>query len=155
MRDDEEHLPSLESDDPAWVAARRREDAAGKRPAGQETAERLSSAVLGRIERHRAVLDLTCRSRHVARVLALSESVAVLPGVVLQVACEARPTAGGIGAGFWLLDGRLDEPVVIAACRCKAQHVLPVNRLISAARDATPGRPNRMPVRHVEATLDT
>jgi len=146
-------LPPLESDDPAWVAARRREWAAGKRPLGQEKPARLTSSAMGRIEPHRAVLDVICRGRHVARILVPDPDVALPTGVVLQVACEVRPVAGG-GFSFWPLDGYLGERVVIAACKCGHRHSLIVNWLVVEARRIKPGAPKRVDMRSVAAPID-
>lgn len=142
-------LPPLESDDPAWVAARRREIAAGKRPLGQEKPAGVSSTALSRIETHRAVLDLICRGRHVARVLVPDPDVKLPEGVVLTVACEPRPHESGLGWGWEPLDGWIDEPVLIPACRCGRPHTLPVNRLVAEARGVTPGAPKKMPIHRV------
>ncbi len=147
-------LPPLASDDPAWVAARRREWAAGQRPSEQEKPARLTSSALGAVETRRAVLDVRCRGRHVARVLVPDPDVALPTGVVLQVACEVRPVAGGLGFGWWPLDGYLGERVVIAACRCGHPHSLIVNRLVAEARGIKPGAPKRMDMRRVAAPVD-
>lgn len=144
----------LASDDPGWVAARRREWASGQRPEGQDLPKGLQSAALAKIETHRAVLDVLCRGRRVARVLVPDPDVALPAGVVLQVACEVRQTRGG-GHSFWPLDGYVDGEAVIAACRCGRSHKLAVNRLIAESRQSTPGQPIRVDLRRVLAHRET
>lgn len=146
----DEPLPPLESDDPEWVAARRREHAAGRRLGNQDRPKGLSSSALTKVDPGRAVLDIVCRGRHVGRVLVPDPDVALPEGVVLQVACEARVTGGG-GVAFWPLDGYIDAEVVIAACRCGRRHSLLVNRLVAEGRGRRPGAPKRVDMRRVAA----
>ena len=142
-------LPPLESDDPAWVAARRRETADGRRSDNALSPTGLVSGPLGQVETPRAVLDVVCRGRHVARVLVPDPEVALLPGVILQVACEARRTAGG-GLSWWPLDCYVNGEVVLAVCRCRrASHRLSVNLIVSIARDRAPGSPRTVSVGRV------
>jgi hypothetical protein len=151
---DNEPLPPLESDDPAWVAMRRREWASGSRPEGQAKKRGLASSALAKVEPHRAVVDVLCRGRHVARVLVPDPDVRLPDGVVLQVACEARVTKGG-GIAYWPLDGYLGDTVAVAVCRCGTSHRLAVNRLIAEGRGRTPGAPKRVDLPRVVAEGDT
>lgn len=148
----DEQLPPLESDDPEWVAARRREEALGDRPALADKTG-LTSKGLGAIDSHRAVLDIVCRRRLVARAIAPVPDQKWLPGVIMQVICEARSTPGG-GLAYWPLDCVVGGAIVVKTCRCGRPHTLLVNRLITESRDVTPGAPKRVDMRSVaEARL--
>jgi len=134
-------LPPLESDDPAWVAARWREFAEGK---GPRTARRTrwNATALKAWRADVALLDVLCKGRMIARVYDDG-------GLVVVVEAKTRIINGRQGGTTASPFALVHHPVVAVACRCGQEHRLRSAGLAEYARGRTPGKPHSVGVASV------
>lgn len=128
---DDQALPPLESDDPAWVAGRWREFAEGRGPRTGRRA-RFSASALKQFRLEAALTDVLCKGRMIARVFEGERG--------MEVVTEVMEVPGGGGYGYTAF--RLaDQFVVAVACRCGHEHRLRCDLLAVHAARQKPGAP--------------
>ncbi len=135
-------LPPLESDDPEWVAAWHKDYAEGRRggiwSAGRTPRTKAQSGMLGAWRQPEAVVDVWCRNKLIARVVAVrGAGYEIVTGVY------------GLGSGVVHTTYPLDIASTRAVACKHGRHDMDSRKLLTLARQTTPGTPRTVRVEEV------